>query len=599
MTTSSGHLLDELPTGLSEQDAVAAIAAVARHVCTVRACGQPEAFRHVTVSAPHDIDAFVRQLPDSECTPDLLGLVWERLLADASRRSQGAHFTPKDGAERVVRLTFGDAAQFGAESQPEAVVRVWDPAAGGGAFLLAAARALAGSSNRTRGEIVSALYASDIDPVALRVCDTALFVWSNGEGRINTAECNALVDLPSSWPTDFSLIVGNPPFLGQLTSDTSRSSAVTAELKAEYGALVTGYVDQSALFVELGLRRLRAGGALGLLLPQSILGARDAAEVRRAAADRAQLTTLWVDHDGLFDASVDVLAVVMVARSAGQPAESTTRVAYGDRPPVDVATPPPRSWAPLLAAVQGVPIVARPRGRHTVGDIANVTAGFRQHFYGIADAIIEDSTAGAAPADEARGGARLVTSGLIDPLWNHWGQRGVKFAGRRWIAPLLMVNKVADPAVRAWFGDRLVPKILLASQTPVIEAVVDPDGALAPSVPVISVEPLEADRLWHLAAVLSAPTTSAVLLADAAGTGLSTTAVRVRARSIGEVALPAPSAQWDAAARAAEAAHRAWIDGDADAHGQCLFDLAVAMGHAYQSPPELVSWWMDKQRKRR
>ncbi|HYF47309.1 MAG TPA: N-6 DNA methylase, partial [Acidimicrobiales bacterium] len=68
-------------------------------------------------------------MPDS-ATSDLLGLAHEALLAPADRKARGAHYTPPALADRLVALTL--------PPRPE---RVLDPACGGGAFLLASARA--------------------------------------------------------------------------------------------------------------------------------------------------------------------------------------------------------------------------------------------------------------------------------------------------------------------------------------------------------------------------------------------------------------------------------------------------------------------------
>lgn len=609
-----GRFLNDLPVGLSGTPAVGAMAAVARHVSATLGFGPPPAFANIETDAPDGVIDLLANLDDEACSPDLLGLVWEQLLSGASRRSQGAHFTPHEAAGRVVRLVLDDQDRRGTTLALRLGERIWDPAAGGGAFLLAAARQILAVSDRSRSEIVSSMFASDIDPVALRVCETALWMWSGGSTQIRTCHGDALTELPPDWPTDFAMIVGNPPFLGQLTTDTARGSDVAERLKAEYGALAHGYVDQAALFVELGLRRLGEGGALGLILPQSFLGARDALGVRSSALARAELASLWIDDAGLFDAAVEVIAISMVRRqvnergsdargsyeragdvTAGEQTAERTLVGIGDSSRIEIATPDSTSWAPLLAASQGVPVIQPPSGSTRLGDVAHVTAGFRQHFYGIADAVRDTNGAGDTPNDNT---AALITSGLIDPLANLWGQRRVKFAGTSWNAPVVAIDSITDEAVRRWFRDRCVPKILLASQTPVIEAIVDPSGRVVPSVPVISVEPHDPDMLWHLAAVVTAPVISAVLLTEAAGTGLSSSAVRVRASSIADVVLPERSSSWDSGAAAAQAAHRAWDDGDEDSHADWLVRLAEEMVEAYGGAPSLVSWWAGRLRKR-
>ena len=61
--------------------------------------------------------------------------------------------------------------------------------------------------------------------------------------------------------------------------------------------------------------------------------------------------------------------------------------------------------------------------------------------------------------------------------------------GRRWRRPAvdLVGLRAADPAVARWVDDLQVPKVLVATQTRVGEAVVDEVGAWVPSVPMIAV----------------------------------------------------------------------------------------------------------------
>ena len=55
-------------------------------------------------------------------------------------------------------------------------------------------------------------------------------------------------------------------------------------------------------------------------------------------------------------------------------------------------------------------------------------------------------------------------------------------------APAVDPSKV-EPAIAGWIAERLVPKVLVASQTKVIEAIVDADGVMIPCTPVVTVEP--------------------------------------------------------------------------------------------------------------
>ena len=65
-----------------------------------------------------------------------------------------------------------------------------------------------------------------------------------------------------------------------------------------------------------------------------------------------------------------------------------------------------------------------------------------------------------------------------------------------------------------------MPKVLVATQTAVLEAAVDEQGTWIPSVPVVSVVPRTADDLWPVGAVLCSPVTSAWAAATYLGAGL-------------------------------------------------------------------------------
>ena len=76
-----------------------------------------------------------------------------------------------------------------------------------------------------------------------------------------------------------------------------------------------------------------------------------------------------------------------------------------------------------------------------------------------------------------------------------------------------------DEPVRTWFEALLRPKVVVATQTKVLEAAADVRGEVVPSVPVISVVPHDERRLWHLLAVLLAPPVSAWSIRQWGGRG--------------------------------------------------------------------------------
>ena len=177
----------------------------------------------------------------------------------------------------------------------------------------------------------------------------------------------------------------------------------------------------------------------------------------------------------------------------------------------------PSEWPALLtggtAAAHDGPVL---------GDIASFTVDFRDQYYGLIGAVGDDEV-----------GPPLVTSGLIDPGVCHWGSRPVRFAKRRFDAPRVAVDRLS-PALQRWAAQRLVPKILIANQTSIIEAVHDARGEWLPSVPVITCTTAEPDRVM---AVLQSTATLAWVRDHAAGSGLSATALRLNPRLLASIPL--------------------------------------------------------------
>jgi hypothetical protein len=236
------------------------------------------------------------------------------------------------------------------------------------------------------------------------------------------------------------------------------------------------------------------------------------------------------------------------------------------------------SWAHLAANVAGVPDV-RPSDAGVLGDWCRATAGFRQQFYGLA-AHVREGAGDRLP--------RVVTSGLVDPGICHWGRRKARLAGRVWRAPVVDLADL-DRALARWFEALLVPKVLVATQTQVVEAVVDMEGRLLPSVPVIAVV-TDPERVPFAAAALLAPPTSALLLRRHAGAALASGALKVSARQVLEVPAPADAGAWaDGAARAAALAAS---DGE-HAWRRDVLDLGRVMCRAYGEPAdgEVFAWW--------
>ncbi|HEX6419975.1 MAG TPA: N-6 DNA methylase [Acidimicrobiales bacterium] len=503
---------------------------------------------------------------------DALGAVLESATGAARRRAQGLHVTPRWLADHLVGLALPDVAGATGAST------LCDPACGGGAFLLAAARRLHAGGASRRDVVRHLLWGADVDPVGLATAEAALALWA-GEapppGRLVVAD--PLAAGAAAWPDPpaggFAAVAGNPPFLSQLGRATARSPASRRRLRARFGPALRPYTDTAWLFLLVGCELARPGGRVVLVQPQSVVAARDAEAVRTAVDERAVLRELWVDRDRVFRAAVRVCAPVLERLPAPAPgAAGAPAVAAGP-------------WSQHMARAVGVPAVHL-AGQRTLGERAVVHAGFRDEYYGLATAVRE-----AAPCD-AGCAAPLVTSGAIDWASCAWGTRPARFAKRRWRAPVVDLARLGGdgpPAARRWVARTRVPKVVVATQTRVVEAAVDAEGAWVPSVPALAVVPGDPGDLWPLAAALLSPAATAWLALRSAGTGLDRGRLKVAGPDLAALPLPVDAGAWDAAAEA--------LRRHVAAPRRDLLDAYLAAAaRAYRCGPTVESWWRRQSR---
>jgi N-6 DNA methylase len=506
---------------------------------------------------------------------DDLAAALEAATDAGQRRAKGLHVTPGWVADHLVARAL--ALDVGAGG----VGSVCDPACGGGVFLVAAARALH-AAGVPKGEVVrERIWGADIDPVGLAAAEAALALWSGGEvpppGRLVVGD--PLRRGASLWrgrpPGGFHVVVGNPPFQSQLGRATARARAHQSRLRDRFGDAVRPYTDTAWLFLLLGCQLVRPGGRVVLVQPDSLVAARDAAAVRDAVDRAAELLDLWVDDRQVFAAAVRVCAPVLRVRPARPSVDGD-----GDRGDGGGGT---ARWHDLLADATGVPAVELDPSVGRVGDRAALVAGFRDEYYGLAAVTAEAPPGGPGPAQ-----APLVTAGAVDWGRSGWGRRPVRFAKRSWTAPVVDLARVeaeGSPAARRWVVRTRGPKLVVATQTKVLEVAVDESGGWVPSVPVIAVVPRDAGDLWPLAAALAAPAATAWLFRRAPGAALARGALKIAARDIAELPLPTDAVAW----KAATEAFRAFRDDDAP-----LEAFVEAAAAAYGSAPALVAWWRER-----
>lgn len=494
-----------------------------------------------------------------------LGRDYETSLDPTRRRRDGVHYTPRDVADELVERAFAAHRRAISSGTPFSVC---DPTCGAGVFLLAAADALV-AGGRTPFDALACLRGMDIDPDALEVARAELVGWARVHG-LEAGEQElpfvlAVGDaLNDAWPEDgrLDVVVGNPPFGGQLAGATVRDESAVAGAARILGR-PAGYTDTAGVLLVRALDAVRVGGSVVFVQPLSVLGSRDGAMVRDLVSDA--LESIWIPDDQLFDAAVSVCAPVLRKPTSGEAAADSQLIP---------------TWTELAAEAMGVPSV------HLSGEplstIADCTAGFRHEFYDVAAATVERGSGG----EQSANFPKLVTVGLIDPATLLWGTRDARIAGTIFAEPVVDVAKLSKP-----FELRKRPKLLVATQTRVIEAVADYDGTLWPSVPVISVLPHsdDAGALDLLLAALIAPPASVWAARQAAGTARSPGAVRLSATQLEGLPLPTNRERWIEGSEQLRAGELA----------TAVRTLTAAYGLSDYEQSVVLDWWTLRSKRRK
>lgn len=515
--------------------------------------------------------------PGGWANPYLLGWVHEWATSRADRDRRGAYYTPPDFAASVVdaALISSPGSSFGL---PEFTV---DPACGGGVFLLAVLDRLV-SGGVDPFVAAGAVGGLEIDPGAAAAARLAIEAWQllHGIERVRSARivaADALERWPRHWPQPH-LIIGNPPFASPIKSGKVPPAA--AAYRSHHAEVLGPYADLAAIHLWRASEILADGGRLAFLAPVSLINARDTAMLWKRMETQADVVNVLLPESNPFDASVRVFVPVLEIRRQSASKRQSLSAAVG--------------------RAIGIPAVSIPAERPRLGSIAAATSGFRDEFYGLAEVAIEESDLAGTNPDESDGVGkegtesadvrRLVNVGSIDPLRCTWGQEPIRFAKKRWSRPVLDAH-VLEGKLARFVAAQNRPKVLVATQSNVLEPVVDPVGDLIGITPTLIVT---TDRPHHVAAVLLAPPVVAIAAQRWFGTGLTFSALRPTASTIVELPLPSHLDLWDEAA-ALVGENTPVIDGrQAAPESAVLLKIAEVMNRAYDASPEVLQWWATR-----
>lgn len=232
----------------------------------------------------------------------------------AKRRAQGAFFTPAALVTFVVesaldrRFERGDVT-WHSEGYPQ--LRILDPSAGDGRFLVEAARSLM-ARGHALGHAVNeqairrhCLVAIERDEAYAEIARGHLFA----EATVHTSEA-LLSDVVANASID--VILGNPPYLRSIALG-GVDADLRAQLRNRYAATSHGEWDLYAAFLEQGMRWLSPGGVLGMVVPSRWWTAKWAGPLRAWLADVGAVSALVDFGDDQIFSDATVYASVCFA----------------------------------------------------------------------------------------------------------------------------------------------------------------------------------------------------------------------------------------------------------------------------------------------
>jgi len=314
-----------------------------------------------------------------------------------ARKGVGRFYTPRWVADEVARVVLRgvlDGRGLGAEAALS--LRVLDPAAGAGAFLVAMVDAVAdalgegaGDNNVRRAFLSRCLRGFELDPLAAEASRLALWLVASRPGRPAFIPGGAVevrdALLAPRGKGRYDIVVGNPPWGVRV------SGRQTGKLGPAAAEALGSHRDSFVHFLALATESVCDGGAVGLVLPDALLWQVKYEAVRRYLLDRFRPMRVTLFGEALFaGATAPACALCLAERGIAPRRFAITDLrAGGHRPhgrevswssPADAPTKsshhsllPPPPWLDRLAR--------RMQGKHAT--LAHLGDRFRFHDVGV------------------------------------------------------------------------------------------------------------------------------------------------------------------------------------------------------------------------
>jgi hypothetical protein len=384
----------------------------------------------------------------------------------------------------------------------------------------------------------------------------------------------------------FDVILGNPPFLNRLENLTRGEDSHRLALQAKFNKAGKGYVNYASLFLLESSRLIRIKGFLTLIQPESLLATKDSNSTRRYLASNGNMLHLWLALENVFEANVRTCAPVWqrglvqdlkVERSSGL----LGKVEDGVELPENFSET--ATWSFLISDLLGVPRTSKFASQGSLSELGTCLSGdFIGNFYDLSEFVIDE---------QLTDNARLMTVGLVDPLISRWGKKTTKFNKKTFTYPRIdEVRAHKKQNISRLLKTSMVPKVLIATQTKVLEAYPDVSGKMVASIPLLSFVPTDPSNLFRVTAMFLSPTLNARVASEVMGSGLVTHALKLSRDQVLALPLPKEGKSWNEAAKMVE---KIVTIGESPTR-QEFYEIGKLMCRAYGDlDDKCLDWWME------
>ena len=280
---------------------------------------------------------------------DVLGSAFEVMVNPAMKGDKGQYFTPRHVISLCVRVL-----------QPQENETVLDPACGSGGFLVGTMDYVFKKIEAERDDLHEIMenqkdYASenvfgvDFDPLIAKVAKAYMLIW--GDGRSNICIADGLNE--KTWSShakdrlleagshesdqlrQFDLVMMNPPFAGKITSPSILNGYELGFVETNGKKVRARAVDRDILFLERGIRFLKPGGRMAIIIPRGLLKNYGDENVREYLIKNASIRAVVSLTGLMFKPFTNTKTCILFAQKRIEPLTSSSEAI--DDPPIHYA----------------------------------------------------------------------------------------------------------------------------------------------------------------------------------------------------------------------------------------------------------------------